>query len=496
MAIIDVIKYEGDNTTFIWKHPAEDFNTMSQLIVHESQEAIFFRDGQALDTFGPGRYTLETQNIPVLNKVINLPTGGVSAFHCEVYFINKTVQMAIRWGTDSKVRFIDPLTGVPLEIGASGEMNLMVSDPRKLLVKLVGTTSGIAWGDKAGFTKSLKDSFWPLISQSVKVNLSNAIKARQIDLLEVDGHLAELSDELGNRILPGFEEYGLTIPQFYVTSVLLPDSDPNFKRIRELHTAEFQKHVAQVEAEVRQAQVQAQKNVQVAEAQAAAEVTAAQRGAVLEQQTTETEILRREAERQVISAQAEGQAQIIGGQAEAEVAKSVGLAEAEVMRAKGYSQKDVLQAEVQKAYAEGIGNMGSGGGESGGSGIMSDMLGLGVGLSAAGAMVPQISNMMQGAGFGQQAAQSVSTTEPLASEASSCAKCGAPLPANAKFCLECGKKVVAAEPDRTVCPMCGNPTPIGKFCMECGAPLARKCPSCGADVPPQGKFCLECGERL
>ena len=101
--IVDVIKYEGDNSTFVWKHPCEDFNTNTQLIVHESQEAIFFMNGLALDLFGPGRYTLETQNIPLVRNFINLPTDGVSAFHCEVYFVNKTEQMALRWGTDSKV---------------------------------------------------------------------------------------------------------------------------------------------------------------------------------------------------------------------------------------------------------------------------------------------------------------------------------------------------------------------------------------------------------
>lgn len=101
--ITEVIKYEGDNSTFIWKHPCEDFNTTTQLIVHESQEAVFFLNGQALDLFGPGRYTLETQNVPLLRKLINIPTGGETAFHCEVYFVNKTEQMAIRWGTDSKV---------------------------------------------------------------------------------------------------------------------------------------------------------------------------------------------------------------------------------------------------------------------------------------------------------------------------------------------------------------------------------------------------------
>ena len=84
--IADIIKYEGDNSTFVWKHPCEDFNTTTQLIVHESQEAIFFLNGQALDLFGPGRHTLEAQNIPLLRRLINIPTGGESAFHCEVFY--------------------------------------------------------------------------------------------------------------------------------------------------------------------------------------------------------------------------------------------------------------------------------------------------------------------------------------------------------------------------------------------------------------------------
>ena len=137
--IAEIIKYEGDNSTFIWKHPCEDFNSLTQLIVHESQEAIFFMNGQALDLFGPGRYTLETQNIPKLGKLLNRTTGGETPFHCEVYFINKTEQMSIKWGTDSKVQYIEPTYGFPISIGASGEMSLRAEDSRKLLVKLVGT---------------------------------------------------------------------------------------------------------------------------------------------------------------------------------------------------------------------------------------------------------------------------------------------------------------------------------------------------------------------
>ena len=138
--IIQVIKYEGDNNTFIWKHPEEDFNIGSQLIVHESQEAVFFLDGQALDLFGPGRYTLHTQNIPLVGGVVNLAAGGQSPFHCEVYFINKTEQRGIKWGTDNKVNYLDPnYNDYPFPVGASGQMSLRVSDSRQLLVRLVGT---------------------------------------------------------------------------------------------------------------------------------------------------------------------------------------------------------------------------------------------------------------------------------------------------------------------------------------------------------------------
>ena len=393
--IAEVIKYEGDNSTFVWKHPCEDFNLGSQLIVHESQEAVFMMNGQALDLFGPGRYTLETQNIPLIGKALKAATGGISPFHCEVYFINKTVQMALKWGTPDKVRFIDPLTGVPLELGASGEMNLAVEDSRKLLVKLVGTMRGIAWEDAAGFTKSLQASFRPMITSAVKANLGAIIKDNAIDILEVDEKLDLISSVLGGKIREGFDEYGLAVPNFYVTSVVLPESDPNFKRIRELHTIVLQTRVIQAEATVKTAAAQSQAQYRTAEEQSKAAIEAARREAELQRQLTETEVAKREAERKVIAAQAEAQA-----------ARVQGLTEAEVMAAKGYNQKDVLQAEVQKAYAEGIGNMGpdtvNGGG---GSSVVSDMLGLGVGMAAAGTIMPQIGNMFGNMQQPQQPAQ-------------------------------------------------------------------------------------------
>ena len=467
--IADIIKYEGDNSTFVWKHPVEDFNSLTQLIVHESQEAIFFMNGQALDLFGPGRYTLETQNIPKVGKFLNRTTGGETPFHCEVYFINKTVQMAIKWGTDSKVRFLEPTYGVPLEIGASGELNMMVADSRKLLIKLVGTMNGIAWEDRtgAGFTKSLVSSFRPLISTAVKANLSNVIKTNNINILEIDEHLLTLSNVLRSSILPGFEEYGLTIPEFYVNTVVLPDNDPNFRRIRDLHAVSLQKKMVEAETAIKTAQ-----------AEAAAAVTAAERQAILERETTATEQARRQAERDLIRAQAEAQA-----------AKMAGFAEAEVMHAKGYDHKDELQAEVQKAYAAGIGNMTITGG---GGGVAGDMIGLGVGMAAAGAVAPQLGEMFKGF-------SAAATPAPTAEKAPAlkCAGCGAALPEGAKFCLECGEKVAPPVPDgMIVCPQCGNTVAKGKFCLECGYKFITACPQCGKETVPGAKFCLECGTKL
>ena len=478
--LASIIKYEGDNSTFIWKHPIEDFNYGSQLIVHESQEAIFFKDGQALDLFGPGRYTLETQQLPLLEKVYQLPTDTQGTFHSEVYFINKTVQMAIKWGTPDKVRFIDPLTGTPLELGASGEMNVQVSNGRKLLLKLVGTMKGISWEEGPGFTKSLQASFRPLIVNAVKTNLPLVIKNEAIDLLEIDEKLDLISESLCEKIRDGFEEYGLTIPQFYVTNVVLPEDDPNFKRIRELHSITLQTRVIQAEATVKTAQAQAQTQYRTAEEQSKAAIEAIRRETELQKQTTETEIAKMQAERDLIVAQAKAQAKRMDG-----------LTEAEIMQAKGYSQKDVLQSEVQKAYAEGIGNMGPAISSGGGSSIVGDMMGLGVGMAAASTIAPQIGGMFNGINN-----QISNTATNAVTWDCSCGQKGIV----GNFCSNCGaKKPMPEQPETWDC-SCGQKGIVGNFCSNCGAkkpvpeqPKTWDC-SCG-QKGIVGNFCNNCGAK-
>ena len=264
MGIADIIKYEGDNSTFVWKHPCEDFNSLTQLIVHESQEAIFFMNGQALDLFPAGRYTLETQNIPKLGKLLNRATDDNTPFHCEVYFINKTVQMAIKWGTDSKVQYIEPTYGFPISIGASGEMSLRAEDSRKLLLKLVGTENSLTQQKLVGI-------FRAFLMTRVKTYIAQVIKAKAINIFEIDENLSAFSEELHRLLIPDFADYGVSLEQFFVTNIAKPDGERQYERFKELH---FRQYADIAEAKLRQqtdiiyAQTAAQKVVIDSQAQA------------------------------------------------------------------------------------------------------------------------------------------------------------------------------------------------------------------------------------
>lgn len=223
MAIQEVIKYEGDNSTLIYKHPAEDFNTLSQLIVHESQEAVFFSDGQALDSFKAGRYTLETKNIPLISKIRNLVSGGVSPFHVEVYFINLATMMDIAWGTPSQVTVRDPNYGYSYSAGASGSFGLKIEDGRKLLINLVGT-------EKAMTTKDIQKFFKDLLVTRVKNCI--AVELSKYSYNVFNQHLNEISENVAGQVESDLESYGIRILNFFVSAVTIkPDDLEELKKL-------------------------------------------------------------------------------------------------------------------------------------------------------------------------------------------------------------------------------------------------------------------------
>ena len=475
--LASIIKYEGDNETLVWKHPIEDFNFGSQLIVHESQEAIFFRDGQALDLFGAGRYTLQTQQLPLLEKIYKLPTDTEGTFHSEVYFVNLATQMGIKWGTDSKVRLFDPASGLHIELGASGEFNIRVTDSRKLLLKVVGTTGGLGQEQLLGIGNG-KGFFRSMVMTQVKSYLAQTIKENAINILEIDEHLMALSTALRERINAALDEYGLTMPEFYVSRIVTPDDDPNFRRMKEQYAEQYL--------------LVRQEGIRKAEAEAAADRKA------VEAQTA--------ARMKIIGAQGEAEALKIQKQAEAEAYRMQAEAEAAEMRMKGYTYQQETSRQVGlEAMKNGLG------GGANAAGALGDLAGLGVSLGAMGSVIGMTKDALNP--MTQDAAQMGAAVGATVAGGWDCPVCGHKN-ITTNFCPDCGGKKPEAKTgwdcaqcgtkniQSRFCPNCGAKKPeesSGWTCPECGTKdiLSKFCPNCGARKPEEkhGWICPECGTK-
>lgn len=475
--LASIIKYEGDNETLVWKHPIEDFNFGSQLIVHESQEAIFFRDGQALDLFGAGRYTLQTQQLPLLEKIYKLPTDTEGTFHSEVYFINLATQMGVKWGTDSKVRLFDPASGLHIELGASGEFNIRVTDSRKLLLKVVGTTGGLGQEQLLGIGNG-KGFFRSMVMTQVKSYLAQTIKENAINILEIDEHLMALSGALRERINAALDEYGLTMPEFYVSRIVTPDDDPNFRRMKEQYAEQYL--------------LVRQEGIRKAEAEAAADRKA------VEAQTA--------ARMKIIGAQGEAEALKIQKQAEAEAYRMQAEAEAAEMRMKGYTYQQETSRQVgMEAMKNGLG------GGANAAGALGDLAGLGVSLGAMGSVIGMTKDALSP--MTQDAAQMGAAVGAAVEGGWDCPACGHKN-ITTNFCPDCGGKKPESKTGWD-CAQCGMKNIQSKFCPNCGAKkpeessgwtcpdcgtkdiLSKFCPNCGARKPEEkhGWICPECGTK-
>ena len=146
MALIQIVEWDrrlDAGEIFAWRYvdpknpeKSDALGNWTQLVVGEAQEAILFRDGQALDLFGPGRYTLSTDNIPLLRRVMNIPTGGESPFKANVWFVNKSSVLDVKWGTQTPILLRDPEYKIALPVRAYGQFGLQIEDSRKFVLKL------------------------------------------------------------------------------------------------------------------------------------------------------------------------------------------------------------------------------------------------------------------------------------------------------------------------------------------------------------------------
>jgi membrane protease subunit (stomatin/prohibitin family) len=219
MALIDIVKYTpNDDTEFVSKFPSEDLRLGSQVIVNESQEAVFVKSGVVLDVFTAGTYTLSTGNIPLLNKLINLPFGGNTPFSAEVWFVNTTVKRDLKWGTGSPILLRDPLIGLPVNVRSYGRWGLKVVNTRSLLTQITGAKVETN-------ANKLKEYFTGEVIQKLSSVLASAIVKEKISIVDINAYLNELSSIAHESLRSEFDKYGLDIVNFNIESINLTEED-------------------------------------------------------------------------------------------------------------------------------------------------------------------------------------------------------------------------------------------------------------------------------
>lgn len=254
----DIILYEDngqrdDSQIIVYKHPCEDFCTGTQLVVNESQEAIFFMNGRAMDTFPPGKHTLETQNLPLLGCIFKLGKEK-TPFHCSVYFINKIGHIALKWGTSEGniVEYQDPVYHFPLKLAARGELHFCIEDSRRLMNKLVGTSPGLTKGQLSGLIIDL-------LMMRFKNYMASLMTENNICIFQIDTYLEAISTTLQDVLKDDFSEFGIGLERFLVVGFRKPEDDANYKRFKDLF---FRQYADVTEAKLKQQVTQIEQETQ------------------------------------------------------------------------------------------------------------------------------------------------------------------------------------------------------------------------------------------
>lgn len=218
MALSQVITFGGTPDQLVWKYGDENITTTSQLIVDETHEALLVVNGNAADLFGPGTRTLSLPNIPIVNKIISIPTGGDNPFPCKVFYVNKVHHLDLMWGTQGAIAVEDPDYQIFLHVMLHGTVAISVGDTRKFLLKLVGFR-------KQFDPEDIVTNFRGLISAHVKDCISKIMINGKIGYFQMNANLMEVSEVVRERLASIFDEYGVVIHYFNIESIEVPEKD-------------------------------------------------------------------------------------------------------------------------------------------------------------------------------------------------------------------------------------------------------------------------------
>lgn len=226
MALIDVVKIEMNDYELCKKFPSEDLRIGTQLVVYPTQIAFFVKGGVVCDEFTAGTYTLTTENIPILNKIVNLPFGGDSPFQAEVWFINLTTKLDMKWGTPSPIQLEDPKYEIIIPVRAYGTYGIRVLHPKSLLQMFIGNMRSFSAEKVHEYFKG-----------QMLAHLNNAISSKmteaKISILEINAHLLDMSLSCQGVINRVFEKYGMELVDFTFVSINIPQDDPSVIKLKE-----------------------------------------------------------------------------------------------------------------------------------------------------------------------------------------------------------------------------------------------------------------------
>ncbi|MBR4134882.1 MAG: SPFH domain-containing protein [Bacteroidales bacterium] len=226
MAIIDVVKCEMNDSELCKKFHSEDLRLGSQLVVYPSQVAIFVKGGQIFDMFESGTHTLKTSNIPLLNKIINLPFGGNSPFQAEVWFLNLTAKLDVKWGTMTPIQLEDPKYEIIVPVRAYGQYGMKVTDPQHFLKTLIGNMTSFS-------SEKVNSYFKGKMLSLLNSTLAKKIANDKISILDINTHLVDTSEFCEVEMNKQFKKYGLQLLDFAIISINVPEDDPSIVKLKE-----------------------------------------------------------------------------------------------------------------------------------------------------------------------------------------------------------------------------------------------------------------------